>query len=137
MDAVRELFREYAEVVGSPICFDRFAREMADLPGQYSPLLVALVSGQLAGCVGLRKIGDGIGEMKRLYVRPPFQGYGIGRGLTERIILEAKAAGFDLLRLDSLPFMDSAIRLYRMLGFHEIPAYGDNPADAICFELRL
>jgi len=137
MDAVRELFREYAEVVGSPICFERFARETAELPGQYSPLLLAFVSDQLAGCAGLRKIGDGIGEMKRLYVRPAFQGHGIGRRLTDRMILEAKAAGFELLRLDSLPFMESAIRLYRKLGFAEIPAYGDNPAEAICFELKL
>ena len=137
MDAVRELFREYAEVVGSPICFDRFAREMAELPGQYSPLLLALVSDQPAGCAGLRKIGDGIGEMKRLYVLPAFQGTGIGRMLAERIISEAKAAGYDLLRLDTLPVMDSAIRLYRKLGFYEIPGYGDNPAEAICFELKL
>jgi putative acetyltransferase len=137
MDSVRELFREYAEVVGSPICFESFAREMAELPGQYSPLLLALVSDQPAGCAALRKIGDGIGEMKRLYIRPAFQGGGLGRLLAESIIAEATAAGFHLLRLDTLPVMESAIRLYRKLGFHEIPPYGDNPPEAICLELKL
>jgi ribosomal protein S18 acetylase RimI-like enzyme len=137
MDTVRELFREYAQVVGSPICFERFAREMAELPGQYSPLLLALVSEQPAGCASLRKIGDGIGEMKRLYIRPAFQGKGIGRLLAERIIAEAKASGVHLLRLDTLPSMEGAIHLYRKLGFQEIPPYGDNPPEAICFELKL
>lgn len=137
MGAVRELFREYAEIVGSPICFESFAREMADLPWQYSPLLLALVADRPAGCAGLRKIGDGIGEMKRLYVRPAFQGSGLGRLLTERIIADATAAGYRLLRLDTLPALERAIGLYRKLGFQEIPPYGDNPPEAICFELKL
>lgn len=137
MDAVRELFREYAALVGSPICFERFTREMAELPGQYAPLLVAIESDQPVGCVALRMIGDGIGEMKRLYVRPAFQGLGLGRLLVERVITEATALGYRHLRLDTMPFLDHAIGLYRKLGFREIPPYGDNPREAICFELAL
>lgn len=137
LDSVRELFREYAEFVGSPVCFQSFAREMASLPGEYAPLLIAEEARQLAGCAALRRIGEGIGEMKRLYVRPAFQGRGLGRALTERIIAEAKAAGYHLLRLDTLPVMDSALALYRGLGFREIPPYGGNPPEAICFELPL
>jgi len=128
MDAARKLFREYAEWVG---------REMVNLPGEYLPLLLAFDSDTLAGCAGLRKIGDGIGEMKRLYVRPAFQGRGYGRQLLDRIIVEAKTAGYSLLRLDTLPVMERAIALYLAVGFHEIPRYGDNPPDAICFELAL
>ena len=137
MDAVRELFREYANWVGSPICFAAFEREMAGLPGSYSSLLVVVESGQLAGCAALRSLGEGTGEMKRLYVRPAFQGKGLGRLLVERIIAEAKAAGHRRLVLDTLPVMEGAIGLYRSLGFREIPAYGDNPPEAICFELPL
>ena len=85
----------------------------------------------------MRDIGDGIGEMKRLYVRPAFQGTGLGRALVERVIAEAKAAGYRALRLDTLPMMERAIALYRSLGFREIPPYGDNPPEAICFELPL
>jgi putative acetyltransferase len=129
MDAVRELFREYAEWVGNPT--------LAELPGRYAPVLIAFHADQLAGCAALREIGDGIGEMKRLYVRPAFQGSGLGRRLVERVIAEAKAAGYQSLRLDTLPKMGPAIALYRSLGFREIPPYGDNPPEAICFELPL
>jgi ribosomal protein S18 acetylase RimI-like enzyme len=137
LDAVRELFREYGEFVGSPICFENFAREIASLPGEYICLLVAEESGELAGCAALRRIGEGIAEMKRLYVRPAFQGRGLGRLLAARIIQEAQAQGYQLLRLDTLPVMGSALALYRGLGFREIPPYGGNPPEAICFELPL
>jgi N-acetylglutamate synthase-like GNAT family acetyltransferase len=137
MDAVRDLFREYATWVGSPICFEQFERELANLPGEYDPLLVAEVSGELAGCAALRKLAPAIGEMKRLYVRPAFRGQGLGRQLIARIVNEAKTAGCRVLRLDTLPVMESAQTLYRELGFREIPPYGDNPPEAICFELQL
>ena len=137
MDAVRELFREYAEWVGSPICFQSFEREMAGLPGEYLPLLVVVEPDKLAGCAGLRDLGDGVCEMKRLYVRPEYQGTGLGWQLVERIVAEAGNAGYRLLRLDTLPVMERAIALYRTLGFREIPRYGDNPPKAICFELTL
>lgn len=137
LDAVRELFREYGEFVGSPICFEGFEREIAALPGEYICLLVAEESGRIAGCAALRTIGESIAEMKRLYVRPAFQRLGLGRLLTERIIHEARDSGHQLLRLDTLPIMGSALALYRDLGFREIPPYGGNPPEAICFELRL
>jgi ribosomal protein S18 acetylase RimI-like enzyme len=129
MDAIRELFREYADWVGDA--------SLAELRGRYASLLIAFHAEQLAGCAALRDIGDGIGEMKRLYVRPDFQGAGLGRSLVERVIAEAKFAGYRALRLDTLPKMERAIALYRSLGFHEIPPYGDNPPEAICFELKL
>src|SRR5205807_10470057 len=119
-------------------------QEMAELPGRYSPpggrLLVALIDRQIAGCAALRPLesdGAPCAEMKRLYVRPGFRGTGLGRALAERIIAEARSAGYRYLRLDSLPRMERAIALYRELGFYEIPRYGDNPVSALCFELIL
>jgi ribosomal protein S18 acetylase RimI-like enzyme len=142
MDAVRGLFREYAAWLstawaGPAICFDSFERELAELPRRYSPVFVAVERGELAGCAALREIGDGVSEMKRLYVRPAFQGLGLGRLLVQQVATEARATGYRFLRLDTLPVMNNAIRLYRTLGFREIPPYGDNPAEAICFELAL
>jgi GNAT superfamily N-acetyltransferase len=75
--------------------------------------------------------------MKRLYVRAAFRGSGLGRALIERVIAEARAVGYARLLLDTLPRMADATRLYRAYGFREIPRYGDNPAAAVCFGLRL
>ena len=137
----RELFLEYAAWVGDEICFQKFQRELAELPGGYAPpegrLLLAMVDGQLAGCVALRRFAAEIGEMKRLYVRPAFRDTGLGRELAGRLIVEAKDAGYKLLRLDSMPRMERAIAMYRGLGFYEIPRYSDNPDGAVCFEVRL
>jgi ribosomal protein S18 acetylase RimI-like enzyme len=137
IETVRELFREYAKSIGNAVCFESFAREVAGLPRPYAPLLVARVEDQLVGCAGLREIGPGIGEMKRLYVKPGNRKSGLGRLLIERIIDEARAAGYRSLRLDTLPSMERAIEIYRAMGFREIPPYGGNPPQAICFELTL
>lgn len=138
LEGVRVLFREYSELVASAICFQSFERELAELPGRYAPpggaLLVAVIEGKLAGCVALRQLDSVTGEMKRLYVRPGFQGLGLGRLLTERIVTEALRIGYAVLRLDTLPKLHRAIEMYRKMGFYEIPPYGDNPSEAVCFE---
>lgn len=139
----RLLFEEYAAWLGFSLCFQNFDKEVAELPGDYAPpngrLLLAVEHDQVAGCVALRKIDDGIGEMKRLYVRPAFRGKGFGRMLTETIIEAARDAGYRRLRLDTLPGrMDQAILMYRSLGFKDIGRYYNNPYEAAAFmELTL
>ena len=139
----RGLFREYEAWLGLDLCFQNFERELAELPGAYaSPtgrLLLAYEDDQLAGCVALRKLGDGVCEMKRLFLRPQFHGQGRGRELAERIIDEARDAGYKRMRLDTLPQqMGKAIALYRALGFKEIEPYYENPVTGAMFmELKL
>ena len=141
--AVRELFLEYARSLNFSLCFQSFDKELAELPGDYaSPsgrLLLAEFQGQPAGCVALHRLGDRLCEMKRLYVRPEFRGQQIGRRLAEAVIAEARSAGYERMRLDTVaPVMRAAVQLYRELGFYEIPAYRPNPTEGTLYmELAL
>jgi ribosomal protein S18 acetylase RimI-like enzyme len=127
----RALFREYAGGLEVDLCFQNFDEELATLPGGYAPpdgrLLLAWDGAEAAGCVALRRFAEAIGEMKRLFVRPAWRGTGLGRALAQTVIAEARAAGYMTLRLDTLPTMTPAQRLYRALGFREIAAYRNNP----------
>jgi GNAT superfamily N-acetyltransferase len=138
MDAVRGIIREYGLSTGLDLEFQGFSEELATLPGHYDPILFAYWNDHLAGCVALRDLGDGISEMKRLYVRPPFRAHRIGRALANAIIDEARARGFRAMRLDTLPAMLDAMRLYESLGFVDIEPYRYNPVAGTRFlELTL
>lgn len=134
---IRQLFTEYADSLGVSLDFQHFDEELAGLPGDYAPpdgrLFIALVDGRTAGCVALRKLEDGICEMKRLYVRSAFQGRNIGRRLAEHVITAAKNIGYKKMRLDTLPSMRTAQALYTSLGFREITPYRYNPVEGTVF----
>jgi putative acetyltransferase len=142
LEKARGIFLRYARSLDFDLSFQGFAAELAGLPGDYGPptgcLLLALEKSETAGCVALRKIGDGVCEMKRLFINPQQRGKGIGRILTNAVVQEAKRLGYKRMRLDTVPSMTSAIGLYRSLGFEEIPPYCHNPVPgAKFFELRL
>ena len=135
LDAVREIFTEYAAQLGVDLCFQDFDQELANLPGDYAgprgALFVALVDGELAGCCALRPLDDvdypNAAEMKRLYVRKAFRGFGLGRQLAETALDAARAAGYHCVLLDTLDDMEAARTLYEDLGFTGIAPYYHNP----------
>jgi len=143
IEQARVLFEEYAAGLGLSLCFQNFDQELANLPGAYAPptgrLLLAFIDDKLAGCVGLRKIGEGVCEMKRLFVRTEYRGLGLGRKLMKAIITEAQSIGYQQMRLDTLSAqMQTAIAMYRGVGFKEIEPYYNNPvAGATFMELVL
>ena len=139
---VRSLFMEFAENLGVDLCFQGFQQELDGLPGDYAPpdgrLLIAIDGDRAAGCVAIRKLGDGICELKRLYVQPGYRGQGLGRRLAEAVIAEARAIGYRKMRLDSLTSLKEAAGLYRSLEFVEIPPYRYNPLpEAVFMEMEL
>ena len=143
LDDVRAAFREYARWLGVNLAFQGdFELELSSLPGKYAPpqgrLLVAQGDTQLAGTVALRPLSEGTCEMKRLFVRNPYRGQGLGRKLVERIIDEARMIGYRRMHLDTLASMTEAVNLYKSTGFQVIPAYYHNPLpNVVYFELDL
>lgn len=135
LDAARDIFREYAAGLGVDLCFQSFDAELAALPGDYAAprgaLILALIEGQVAGCVALRPLDNvdypNAAEMKRLYVRKAFRGFGLGRQLAEAVMDAARQAGYACILLDTLDDMEAARALYDELGFEDIPPYYHNP----------
>ncbi len=139
-EEIRELFSEYTQMLieGDPkfkeyLKIQNYDAELKDLEYKYGlpygRLYLVYWDENLAGCIGLRKIDNDICEMKRLYVRPAFRKKGIGDYLVKKIIEAAKEIGYSKMRLDTLPFLKGAEKLYRKNGFYEIPCYNNSPMD--------
>jgi GNAT superfamily N-acetyltransferase len=134
-DIARQIFIEYAQSLKVDLCFQDFDAELHNLPGDYAEprgaLILALVDGEPAGCCALRPLDNvdypNASEMKRLYVRKAFRGFGLGRQLAEVILDAARRAGYGCVLLDTLDDMEAARALYTDLGFEEIPPYYHNP----------
>lgn len=138
------LFREYTEMLieGEPVFqkyleLQNYEAELTHLEEKYGMpevrLYLAYLDGKAVGCVGLRKLQEGQCECKRLYVRPAFRGKSIGKQLMSRILQDAKEIGYREMLLDTLPFLESALGLYRQIGFREIPAYNDSPVETTIY----
>ena len=144
-----ELFSEYTNMlIAGDSSFQQYLeiqnydKELLHLEAKYGlpdgRLYLAYEKGELAGCIGLRKMDSQNSEMKRLYVRPQFRGKHIGDQLIEKIIADAKEIGYSYMLLDTLPFLESAIYLYKKYGFYEIESYNDSPmSTSIYMKLEL
>jgi putative acetyltransferase len=140
IETVRALFREYERFLEVDLCFQGFAEELATLPGRYAPpqgrLLLAWAGEQAAGCVALRPLDDGACEMKRLFIRSAYRGQGLGLMLAQRIIHEAIAVGYTVMRLDTLDTLERAMRIYENLGFQRCAPYYANPLPGVVYWQR-
>ena len=148
-DEIKELFTEYTNVLMETDStfkdylqvqnYDQEINHLEEKYGKpYGRLYIAFLDGKLAGCIALKKIDEENCEMKRLYVRSEFRCKHIGNVLAEKIIEEARKIGYKSILLDTLPFLTSAIKLYKKMGFYEIEQYNDSPMkDAIYLKLDL
>lgn len=135
LQTVRQLFLDYQSGLGIDLCFQGFEAELAELPGAYAPpvgtLLLACIDDEPAGCCAMRPLYNtdhlNACEMKRLFVRPAFRGFGLGRLLVERVMSEGQLAGYTTMLLDTLSDMETARALYQEMGFVEVAPYYHNP----------
>jgi ribosomal protein S18 acetylase RimI-like enzyme len=141
LEIIARLFQsyadEFADMIAEQLCRQGFAAEVAGLPGRYAPpsgcLLLAMEGDVPAGCVGLRDLGDGTCEMKRLYVTPAHRGRGTGRLLVEEVIHRAETLGYRRMVLDTLSEMTGALALYRGYGFVETAPDWNHASDHAVF----
>ena len=145
IEDIRSLFSEYTDMLVSinPEFHLYLDIQHYDDEKENPSLKYALPDGRLyldisddgiaRGCIALRKLSDGKGEVKRLYVRPEYRGNGIATALVERIIEDARNIGYKELYLDTLPELESAVRLYKSFGFEETGQYNDSPVDKTIF----
>ncbi|KAE9370469.1 putative GNAT family acetyltransferase [Stipitochalara longipes BDJ] len=145
LTAIKSLFTTYASSLGIDLSFQNFSAELDSLPGLYGPPFGALFlavtpDNKAIGCVGLRPLtkngkpkGNKICEMKRLYCTLSSRGLGVGRALIEHVISEAERLEYREMRLDTLPSMEGARKLYEQYGFQEIAAYYDTPLEGTFF----
>ncbi len=137
MPAVRGMFEMYAADLGIDLCFQGFVQELDELPGKYSSpdgtILLARTAEDIAGVVALRKLEEGVCEMKRLFVKDAYKGHGIGKALALQLIDTAREMGYSVMKLDTLERLAPAVKMYRTLGFLETEAYNYNPEGDILY----
>ena len=144
LDQIRTLFREYEQFLGVSLCFQSFEQELASLPGKYctqhnGALFLATDSdGKASGCVAIYEVDANpvdakVCELKRLFVRPEFQGRGLGRELMDIATAKAIDLGYRKMLLDTLARLEKACQLYRSLGFEQTQPYNENPHDDVLY----
>lgn len=141
-EVAKDLFIEYEKAMQLDLSFQNFDDELKELPKRYGQptgdLILASVGHQLAGGIAVHQFEPGIAEMKRLYVKNQFRSLGIGHELVARILASAQKLGYRTIRLDTIPRMKAAQKIYREAGFKDIPPYRYNPVpDALFLECQL
>lgn len=143
-EIVRKLFLEYTKMLidndktfGEYLKLQSYDRELNNLKEKYGlpfgRLYLAYIDNEVAGCIALKRIDKNNCEMKRLYVKEKYRGKKIASKLVDKIIEDAKFIGYKYMLLDALPFLKSAINLYKQKGFYEISAYNDSPMNTSIF----
>ena len=137
----KRMFKEYVASLGVDLSFQEFDKELQVIGVQYNKpggaLLLVYDDSSAIGCAGIRKIDDETAELKRMYVRDGYRGYGIGVNLLEQSAEIARELGYKKIRLDTLRTMEKAQALYRSFGFYEIPSYRFNPLEGTIYMEKL
>ncbi len=136
-EAGRVLFMEYASSLGFDLCFQNFDKELKEITIQYNKPYGALIlikhNEQFIGCAGIRRFEQNIAELKRMFIKPEYRVFGLGKKLMLSAIDFSKKAGYEFIRLDTMKTMKAAITIYKAFGFYEIESYRFNPSSDVIF----
>ena len=127
-----KLFKAYARELDIDLEFQDFDNELKNIRSQYSRpqgviILVLKNEKEAVGCVAVRKFKGDICELKRMYLGKAARGLGAGKALLKKVVAAGRELGYSKMRLDTLPSMQKAIRLYESEGFYNIASYRFNP----------
>lgn len=108
-----------------------------ELRGPDGAYLVGYEGVQAVAGGGLRRLDDGVAEIKRMYVRPASRSRGVARALLEALEQTARELGYERIRLDTGPKQVHGLALYRSAGYVDVAPYNDNPFACFWGEKRL
>jgi GNAT superfamily N-acetyltransferase len=140
--AVARELADYLSFIGDALDAEGLDHDIAHWQEEYDGrmgvlLLVADPAGEVVGTAAVRLLEPGLGELKRMWLRPSRQGSGLGRRLIDACLDEARRLGCRALRLDTQAKLEAAVHLYRAYGFNEIARYNDNHRADIWMERSL
>ena len=128
---------EAAKAVIVEVCFEMFGHapakfeDMDEISTQYAApagtFLVLMDEERVVGTGAIRRLDEQTCELKRMWFLPAYRGRGYGAKMTEMLFEFARGAGYKRVKLDTLPELEAANKLYRRLGFHPIERYNDGP----------
>ncbi len=128
---------ELNDAYESPSRLDNPALSPAELRPPGGVYLVGYEGAQPVAGGGLRRLAEGVAEIKRMYVLPAARSRGVAAALLAALENAARAQGYRVVRLDTGPKQVHAQRLYRAAGYKDVPPYNDNPFACFWGEKRL
>ncbi len=99
--------------------------------------VVAVSDGRPVACGGVQTIGDGVGEVKRMWVDDEWRGAGLGSRMLRHLESLSAGLGHRFVRLDTNDSLTEAIAMYERAGYHQVEPYNDNPYARFWFEKEL
>ncbi len=136
-DNGKRLFLQYIQSLDFELTFQDVGRELAEIAVEYNApagaLLLVYDGDKAIACAGVRKIDSTTAELKRMFVDPVYRGLQLGQQLLQMALTVSKQLGYSSIRLDTVPQMRSAIKLYESAGFREIDPYRFNPMPGAIF----
>lgn len=133
----KQLFLQYIQSLSFELNFQDVDRELEEIHLEYNlpagALLLVYDGDKAIACAGVRKIDHPIAELKRMFVDPGYRGHQLGKQLLQAALDEARLLGYRSIRLDTVPEMAAAIKLYTAVGFYTIDPYRFNPMPGAIF----